>query len=1138
MHQSFNSWLSFWRSDLLRSSSKDSLVNLDLKADKFVHFTTSDEKEIALPFDAKLKRLITENNEISKNSGVQVLCVIREILVWENDGQFLHTPISLSECDFKIDKINQVIHLTISENTFLNPFLEKTFEHKFDTSLGEFIANGQLPENWKIVAVNILGNFHYHRFTLLKDFDEYENTQNIQQTPLGFFIQEKISESSKQSKLKRNSKEHYIYPMDSDQFDVFDKISRGENLVVEGPPGSGKSQVLTNTLFRGAFYGKQVVLCSEKRNALQVVFSKFRQKKLDLFCQNITNDSEGKSDFVKSLQSAWIEVEKRASQSNQKSSAVNWYFDEKAALELKLQRLALFPKISKPITKPPFELSVYPDLETYQSYREALFDLNKTCELMTSESLNKSAFLFLKAFVFEQATQTQYLISELKRFLSRYREVNQELKVIFEIDTISQLAKVQRSLIHAQILSQDLFCKNENLFVEGTKEFKRFLKDNKEFQVVKGALELYEKQEGFKWGNFWSKQELTEALKSFKEDAFWNLKYRKWKQKFVKAYNPEVFTRELAIGAIESCLNIHDLIQKEQEIKDRFNKLGILHPDLDIPIVLQLQRSVNRDAEGLMQTRQKYTKLELAQILKHQDFINDFYRFVNHHFINLGEKNLFEIIEKIISQEAFIVGQHQRIAQLLKLDSTLSKYLSEVESFDSLDDAILHGEIKQFQSRNPELFHYQADDLCRDIQQLILKENDFFDFSVSAFWGKRVQTFIDYHQLISSVGTRLTDENREFRKKLKSGRSILIREFNKSRQHKSIRELLSSDAEPWIRLLKPILLLNPLMISKVLPNKPQSIDLMLFDEASQVPFSHAIPSVFRSKQLAVFGDSQQISPSSYFLQGAANRADLLSESRHFLSSQNLNFHYRSKHPSLIEFSNRYFYENRLEVLPAFINSSTDGVFCHFVENAIYDGHNDLEAQKLIDFLVERLPNIPTEENIGVVAFSEKQLNLLSQKAQENASSNLVYAIQSGRINFCTIEKVQGDEFDVLFISLAYGKDAYGNFANRFGPVNHENGEKRLNVLFSRARRELHFFHSIHAHDFSVSDNLGVQSLKNFLLMHENKTWLKHDSDESINQVLEITDPFYRINAVEYLMTVFRHSESTGLGVNLKFRKDA
>ena len=1133
--QVVSSWLAEWRNDLLRGSGKDPLVHLDVASSKLLRLLEDLVFPLTLDYDNSIKKIIREEQEFSKNAGVNVLCVVHEVLQWNQGDNHFVSPIVLSEVQYSIDKIAQTITFYCSEERFLNPFLEKTFEQQFDQNLETWLEKNELPEHWQLSTEKVLGNFHYHRFVLLRDFDDYSNNDAILASPLGIFLQER---SPRGGELVKDSKAT-IYPMDIDQKAAFNKIVSGQDLVVEGPPGAGKSQVIANLLFHAARNNQSVVLCSEKRTALAVVAAKLEAKGLGAFCQDVTNDEQAKTEFVRGLQTVWQELEKRSTNHKKQGHDESIYAQKRKALELKLERLSHFPRLTEPLKKPPFELSVYPDYKHFSTYREALMQLNERYVLLKNANINQSAFVYLKPFVFGSVSALQSFLDALKNHQKQLLTCRNEFGETFAFRTVSDLEKLQRILLHAQILSQDLFQKNPELFIENSKTFKKFHSTYKKYLVSQQALELHNKQEGFKWRNPWSKQELVSAKETFLNKRFWQSDFRAWKKKFIASYQPEVFTKDLAISAIEGCLSVHDVMSEYQACLEVFQSLGIRHPEVDILVVLQLQRNVHQDVEGLQLTQKKYAPELLRKLLTHQSAIHDLNRFVQHHFTQLGNQSIESIFSQLLQDEDFLSGQREAIYNLLNTEPLLPKIWYEIKGIEHLDGVLQWGEIQQFKSRNPELFNYSGNDLHRDLTQLIADEDAHFELQVELFLDNRVQTFIHYHALLAGPTTKLSAEQKLLRSQLKTGRALLIKEFNKSRQHKSMRELLSSDAAIWIRLLKPILLLNPLMIAKVLPNEPNTIDLLVFDEASQIPFSHAIPAIFRAKQLAIFGDSQQLSPTAFFLQGSAQRSDLLTEARHFLPNAELNYHYRSRHESLIAFSNRYFYNNRLKVLPALKDDQTDGVFCHFVENGQYESsQNEIEAQRLVHALEKLIVQVAENESIGIVAFSEKQLEVLHKHLQKSGQLKVKQGLESERITLSTLEKVQGDEFDVLLISIGYGKDANGDFALRMGPLNQEGGEKRLNVLFSRARRAMHFFHSVKAPDFGVSENLGIDALKKFLLMHENRIFGEKPSDQvKENASIELIDPFYSANVVSELMTLKRHADWSGLKVQVRFWKD-
>ena len=309
---------------------------------------------------------------------------------------------------------------------------------------------------------------------------------------------------------------------------------------------------------------------------------------------------------------------------------------------------------------------------------------------------------------------------------------------------------------------------------------------------------------------------------------------------------------------------------------------------------------------------------------------------------------------------------------------------------------------------------------------------------------------------------------------LKAGKSLLVKEFAKQRRHKSIRELLSCDAAPWIHLLKPIWLTNPSQLASNIPLEKNYFDLSIIDEASQLLLSHSIGTLYRSKRILIAGDSQQMAPSSYFNTKDENALTVLHKASFYFKNILLHYHFRSEHPALIAYSNEHFYNNELVAFPS-VSQEQMPIKFHEVKNAIYSNRtNEQEAKNVADHLASLLGN--KSEKIGLVAFSETQLESIFQQLNAADRIRLLTRIDEDSLFFKALEQVQGDECDRLIISFGYAKNENGQFEMRFGPVNEKNGSKRLNVLFSRARKNIDFFASVKSEDFALSSNNSIRLL--------------------------------------------------------------
>ena len=339
---------------------------------------------------------------------------------------------------------------------------------------------------------------------------------------------------------------------------------------------------------------------------------------------------------------------------------------------------------------------------------------------------------------------------------------------------------------------------------------------------------------------------------------------------------------------------------------------------------------------------------------------------------------------------------------------------------------------------------------------------------------------------------------------------VLWREFEKKRRHLPIRKLMEM-AGHAIQSIKPVFMMSPLSIANYLPPGCLSFDLVVFDEASQVKPVDALGAVVRASQIVVVGDSKQLPPTTFFdslvnaeesegQEGPAT-SDIESILGLFCArgahQRMLRWHYRSRHESLITVSNHLFYDDRLVVFPSPTRDrETLGLVYRRVENAWYDRSrtrsNPEEAKAVAAAVMQharkqlRLPR-EQRDTLGVAAFSVAQMDAILTQVEllrrNDPSCEEFFGYPPHEPFFIkNLENVQGDERDVIFISVGYGRTADGFLAMSFGPLNRSGGERRLNVLISRARKRCEVFTSLSAEDIDLSrtQSTGVASLKTFL----------------------------------------------------------
>ena len=333
--------------------------------------------------------------------------------------------------------------------------------------------------------------------------------------------------------------------------------------------------------------------------------------------------------------------------------------------------------------------------------------------------------------------------------------------------------------------------------------------------------------------------------------------------------------------------------------------------------------------------------------------------------------------------------------------------------------------------------------------------------------------------------------------------NLIRHEMSKKRAHLPIRKLVERSGQA-LQELKPCFMMGPLSVAQYLEPGRIKFDIVIFDEASQLRPEEAIGALARAGQVIVVGDSNQLPPTSFFDRiGVTDEEDafvaespsILDVAEKQLPREMLRWHYRSQNPDLIRFSNERFYDGRMVLFPSpRRNDQREGVTFHYVADSNYAARkNEAEAQAVALEVVGHLQERP-QDSIGVVAMNSEQRDLIDLKIDELLRDDMELRERAEDLSnrsepffVKNLENVQGDERDVIIISITYGPDPEsGRVMQRFGPINSDDGWRRLNVLFSRAKRRMVVFSSIKETDIEIGDTSkrGVQEFKAFLRFAE------------------------------------------------------
>lgn len=402
---------------------------------------------------------------------------------------------------------------------------------------------------------------------------------------------------------------------------------------------------------------------------------------------------------------------------------------------------------------------------------------------------------------------------------------------------------------------------------------------------------------------------------------------------------------------------------------------------------------------------------------------------------------------------------------------------------DHFEIAFYEAILRHQQSRDPELARFDGEVHGRLV-------NEFAELDRNRMRLSRLEVVRAHHSRIPQV----------------SGIGpvgILRGEMARRRNHMPIRQLMQR-ASPAIQALKPVFMMSPLSIAQFLPPGALEFDLLVMDEASQIQPVDALGAIARARQVVVVGDERQLPPTKFFSkmtssgsedddeQDGASVSDIESIlglfSARGLPEKMLRWHYRSRHQSLIAVSNSQFYDDKLFIVPSpYTQEAGMGLRFHPVSGGTFDdGVNKVEARAVAEAVIRHAINTP-QHSLGVAAFSVKQRREIQDQLEilrrlNPATEDFFHSHPHEPFFIKNLENVQGDERDVILISVAYAKNAQGYMGMRFGPLGAEGGERRLNVLISRAKRRCEVYASITDEDIDLerAKGKGVAAFKLFL----------------------------------------------------------
>ena len=958
----------------------------------------------------------------------------------------------------------------------------------------------------------------------------------------------------------------HILDADTAQTTVIDASANGQNLVVQGPPGTGKSQTIANMISVAVGQGKTVLFVAEKRAALDVVMKRLNSCGLGPLCLELHSHKANKKQVYGELKNTfelgrpvetdvadYDELRSIRDQLNELADLVHVKDEQTGNTAFRVMgRMALLVGKETPVAD--FQI---PDIDqwTIQEFDERRALVDRYCALTEEHGSELEhpwrGVLSQLDVVSQQRLRTS--INDALELLDDYAVKYQTAQVATanegmlwcesstknlegQLDSLLRMPEsVPQYLGNAAVQTnfEDVvdLCKQIGNYQERRQEISEWLAESA-FEIVWDPHLIAVKSQGDSFFRFLNKSYRTakSTLKSVLKDPS-NLK------------NMDLV--EL-LGELEDLRKLTERVKSSDRLGSAFFDLKWKASDTNVEDELTGLEWVkdHLDLVGSVQQIENQVKHLDDQLESHREALHDsldkwrdlWGRIVETTGLDISIAFDTETVESVDLQEirdrlAFW-GQHvELLAGYRELIVTAN--LMGKDGIQEICDRIKDGRL--------------STKTAGDTFTLLRAEK---------VWASMIELHPKLSDLQTTPRTELVEKFKTMDKQLQklaaqeialkhhdqiprgtAGMVGVVRgETNKKTRHMALRKLLGTAGEV-IQAMKPVFLMSPLSVAQYLQAGKLNFDLLLIDEASQVKPADALGSILRCNQIVVVGDQKQMPPTSFFdrhivgdgneelededidesILQARQSADMesilnLCDSRD-VKNEMLTWHYRSEHPSLIEVSNDEFYNGKLSFPPSpDFGSNVKGLRMEYVEDGVYSRGsrrtNQIEAEAVCQKVIEHIRDNPSI-SLGVVALSMAQRDEIQKMMDKHCLEHPdveSFCNENAEESFFVknLENVQGDERDVIFVSVGYGKDQNGYFGQNFGPVSNDGGERRLNVLFTRARKQCLIFASIKHDDIrlDVSRHQGPRVLKRFLKYAETG-----ELDVPVSTTSEMDSPF-------------------------------
>ena len=1068
--------------------------------------------------------------------------------------------------------LSAIIEETPRPRSFVAPEPKAPVVEKEQTFFSVQEGGEDNPYTWSFDLCNLtLANFKYRRMSLVRDYDALLEDQPPNPAfDATFSLVPRPVERDLLDPPPLDER-YDVVPCDPTQATAIAEANAGKSYIIQGPPGTGKSQTITNLIADYVARGKRVLFVCEKRAAIDVVYARLRQCGLADLCCLIHDSQTDKKEFVMDLKQTYtkfLEEEDEAESDNKKRKELLnrlrrdlkplEHFDaamrethEHAGLSVReLLDRCIELRNGRPELSP-VERERLPDYAPWWHHRERISQFASTVrEIQRDGILAHHPLHLVSPRVATEDRPLELLTSSTQAAESHRAALDTVLsRSAVPRDQWEQIARAGKLIEYGKRVQPVSRLGQMTLLDPKSDHAARFAKSVKGYRKQQKAVAEAENANRA-WKQKIPNGDLSTAIAQaqvFEASTLPWLKPAWWRLRGVlnRAYDfRSHVVRPAWTQILRSLENEYakkdDLANQQSDIADTYQIDG----DLEelVGQVVELRESMPQLPDWLKRIHTALLKSDKAKqiidtLVEADASLNNLTSELDRVFDNFDELTLAHLQKHLAAVAGGLDDLPdflQCLAEIADVPDGVSDAIRNLPLPPAhVEAAIADSSLEQIYRADRPLSRFDGSIRTRHTKRLEKTYQSWLGINAREIRSRVKRRFQQHVHTAGLPAAQLEPDQKVFKKRYNKGRRELEHEFGKSMRYKSIRDLVAGESGEVVKDLKPVWLMSPLSVSDTLPLDCDHVDVVIFDEASQITLEESIPSIFRANQAIVVGDEMQLPPTDFFsakrneeeeellveeagelVQYDLDSNSFLNHAAKNLSSTMLGWHYRSRSESLISFSNWTFYDGRLLTVPeeslpspdrapldAQQDSDADAfanellarpISFHFMDHGVYDKRRNRAEAEYIAQLVRSLLRQDTGVTIGIIAFSEAQQDEITQALERLAQADKQFRDLLDReldreddgqfvgLLIKNLENIQGDERDVIILSVCYGQGPNGKMRMNFGPINKSGGEKRLNVAFSRAKHHMALISSIRYSKITNDYNDGANCLKNYL----------------------------------------------------------